>query len=49
MAAGLKRPGQRRRRYYRLTASGKNVLSKQRAGWREFVEAINLITGVQHA
>ncbi len=33
----------------RLTASGKNVLSKQRAGWREFVEAINLITGIQHA
>jgi len=32
-----------------LTASGKNVLSKQRAGWREFVEAINLITGIQHA
>ncbi len=27
----------------------KNVLSKQRAGWREFVEAINLITGIQHA
>jgi len=25
------------------------VLSKQRAGWREFVEAIDLITGIQHA
>jgi PadR family transcriptional regulator PadR len=45
----IEKPGQRRRRYYRLTASGKNVLSKQRAGWREFVEAINLITGIQHA
>ena len=45
----IEKSGQRRRRYYRLTASGKNVLSKQRAGWREFVEAINLITGVQHA
>jgi PadR family transcriptional regulator PadR len=45
----VERPGQRRRRYYRLTASGKSVLSKQRAGWREFVEAINLITGIQHA
>ena len=44
----IEKAGQRRRRYYRLTASGKNVLSKQRAGWREFVEAINLITGVQH-
>src|SRR4029077_9077405 len=45
----VEKPGQRRRRYYRLTASGKNVLSKQRAGWREFVEAINLIPGIQHA
>src|SRR5213080_5505768 len=45
----VEKPGQRRRRYYRLTASGKNVLSKQRAGWREFVEAINLITGIQRA
>ena len=45
----IEKAGQRRRRYYRLTASGKNVLSKQRAGWREFVEAINLITGIQHA
>src|SRR5215467_242220 len=45
----VEKPSQRRRRYYRLTATGKSVLSKQRAGWREFVEAINLITGVQHA
>jgi transcriptional regulator len=45
----IEKPGQRRRRYYRLTARGKHVLSKQRAGWREFVEAINLITGIQHA
>jgi PadR family transcriptional regulator len=45
----IEKPGQRRRRYYRLTRSGKKVLSKQRAGWREFVEAINLITGIQHA
>ena len=45
----IEKPGQRRRRYYRLTAPGKNVLSKQRAGWRQFVEAINLITGIQHA
>ena len=45
----VEKAGQRRRRYYRLTVSGKNVLSKQRAGWREFVEAINLITGIQHA
>jgi len=45
----LEKPRQRRRRYYRLTPKGKRVLSMQRAGWRDFVEAITLITGVQHA
>jgi PadR family transcriptional regulator PadR len=41
--------GQRRRRYYRLTAPGKKVLAAQRSSWREFVEAINRITGIEHA
>ena len=41
--------GQRRRRYYRLTAAGKKVLAAQRSTWREFVEAVNRITGVEHA
>ena len=45
----IEKAGQRRRRYYRLTPAGKRVLLKQRAGWREFVEAINLITGTQRA
>ena len=47
--AGLRKPGQRRRRYYRLTAEGKKVLAAQRHSWREFVEAINRITGIEHA
>ncbi|MFL6227289.1 MAG: PadR family transcriptional regulator [Pyrinomonadaceae bacterium] len=41
--------GQRRRRFYRLTADGKKVLAAQRNTWREFVEAINRITGMEHA
>ncbi len=41
--------GQRRRRYYRLTAAGKKVLNQQRADWREFVTAIGRITGTEHA
>ena len=41
--------GQRRRRYYRLTPQGKKVLAAQRSSWREFVEAINRITGIEHA
>lgn len=45
----VEKAGQRRRRYYRLTAAGKKVLAAQRDGWREFVEAISRITGIQHA
>src|SRR3982751_2024377 len=45
----VKNPGRRRRRYYRLTAEGKRVLAAQRHSWREFVEAINRITGIEHA
>src|SRR5690242_13420820 len=45
----IEKPGQRRRRYYRLTAEGKKILKAQRNSWREFVEAINRITGLEHA
>ena len=44
----IERAGQRRRRYYRLTPSGANLLASQRSTWREFVEAINRIAGVEH-
>ncbi|HTK54384.1 MAG TPA: PadR family transcriptional regulator [Gemmatimonadaceae bacterium] len=45
----VEKAGQRRRRYYRLTAEGRRVLAAQRRNWRQFVEAIARITGVQHA
>src|SRR6516164_1417871 len=35
----VEKAGQRRRRYYRLTASGRNVLSKQRAGRRKSLKS----------
>jgi transcriptional regulator len=41
--------GQRRRRFYRLTAEGRRVLAAQRQTWREFVAAINRITEAEHA
>jgi PadR family transcriptional regulator, regulatory protein PadR len=44
----VEKSGQRRRRYYRLTAPGRKVLASQRQGWQIFVEAINRITGVEH-
>src|SRR5580765_1248912 len=45
----IEKAGQRRRRYYRLTAAGAQVLASQRSTWREFVDAINRIAGVEHA
>jgi transcriptional regulator len=40
---------QRRRRYYSLTAKGRKVLQSQRESWKDFVAAINKITGIEHA
>ena len=45
----VEKPGQRRRRFYSLTAEGRRVLSRQRATWKTFVEAMRLITGVDYA
>jgi PadR family transcriptional regulator PadR len=41
--------GARRRRFYRLTAEGRRVLARQRRTWKAFVQAMRLITGVDHA
>jgi PadR family transcriptional regulator len=40
---------QRRRRYYSLTPEGRKVLRSQRKSWKEFVTAMSLVTGVEHA
>jgi PadR family transcriptional regulator, regulatory protein PadR len=45
----VEKPGQRRRRYYRLTRTGKRVLAARRDGWRDFVEAVGRITGIEYA
>jgi PadR family transcriptional regulator PadR len=45
----VEKAGERRRRFYTLTAEGKRVLARQRATWRTFVNAMELITGGDHA
>jgi PadR family transcriptional regulator len=45
----VEKAGQRRRRYYQLTTQGKTVLKEQRISWAEFVNAIDRITGGEHA
>ena len=45
----MEKAGQRRRRFYRLTAEGRRVLASQRNTWKTFVAAMRLLTGVDHA
>ena len=44
----VEKPGQRRRRFYALTAEGKRVLARQRDSWKSFVHAMRLIMRVDH-
>lgn len=45
----VEKTGQRRRRYYRLTADGRRVLGRQRSIWQTFARAINRVAGIKHA
>jgi PadR family transcriptional regulator, regulatory protein PadR len=45
----VEKAGERRRRFYRITAEGRKVLKAQQNTWDEFVTAINRITGMEHA
>ena len=45
----VEKAGERRRRFYRLTPEGRTALTAQRESWREFVTAINRISGVRYA
>ena len=47
--AWVEKPGERRRRFYKLTAQGRRVLAQQRKTWAAFVEAVRRVTGVEHA
>ena len=40
----VEKAGERRRRYYRLTADGRRALGRQRALWHEFMAAVVRIT-----
>jgi PadR family transcriptional regulator, regulatory protein PadR len=45
----VEKAGQRRRRYYKLTAPGREMLKAQRTTWLDFVDAIRRITEVENA
>jgi PadR family transcriptional regulator PadR len=40
----VERAGERRRRFYGITAAGKKTLAAQRQSWREFVKAVALVS-----
>ena len=42
----VEKAGQRRRRYYRLTAEGRRVLARQRSIWQQFMSALDLVAGL---
>ena len=45
----VEKPGQRRRRYYRLTRAGKKTLASQRNVWESFFDALNRVARIRHA
>jgi len=45
----LEKPGQRRRRYYRLMPAGRAFLAEQRRSWREFMKALDHVAQLKNA
>jgi PadR family transcriptional regulator PadR len=44
----VEKAGERRRRFYKLTAEGREVLQRQRSYWAEFVEALERVARIRH-
>lgn len=45
----VEKPGQRRRRYYRLTPAGRTQLAEQRSSWSAFLVGLRQTAGLQDA
>lgn len=45
----VEKAGQRRRRYYTLTANGRKVLAEQRKTWSAFMQAVQAAAGLDYA
>ena len=45
----VEKAGQRRRRYYRITESGRAMLATQREDWARFIAALTQVAGVKPA
>ena len=45
----IEKSGERRRRFYRLTAQGERTLASQRRSWKNFLAAINRVARLRQA
>ncbi len=45
----VEKAGERRRRFYRLTPSGRKALAEQRRSWRELFWALDRVAQIHHA
>jgi PadR family transcriptional regulator PadR len=45
----VEKAGQRRRRYYRITAAGRRALKSHRTVWQNFFEGLHRVAGIDHA
>jgi PadR family transcriptional regulator PadR len=45
----VEKPGQRRRRHYRLTPAGRTLLAERRNGWNVFIDALIRVARLRHA
>jgi len=42
----VEKAGQRRRRFYKLTAAGQKILAVQRRTWKDFFAALDRVAGI---
>ena len=45
----VEKAGQRRKRFYRITAEGRRVLARHRTRWEEFIHALTRVAGIRQA
>ena len=45
----VEKSGERRRRFYTLTATGRKLLAEQRRTWKEFFAALDRVAGINPA
>ena len=45
----VEKAGERRRRFYRLTVAGRDVLKRQRSSWKEFIRALDRVAAITNS